>query len=63
MVLNVKKDILLMTTNSQPADNKGNVYVIQDIPGSKPGTPKINIIGAKEYGNLKLSLPENSQKI
>ena len=52
-----------MRINSQPADNKGNVYVIQDIPGSKIGTPKINIIGATQFGNLKVCLPENSQII
>ena len=28
------------------------VFVIQDIPGSKIGTPKINIIGATEFGDL-----------
>ena len=63
MVLNVKKDILLMRISSQPTDDKGNVYVIQDIPGSKVGTPKINIIGATQFGNLKVCLPENSQII
>ena len=52
-----------MRINSQPSDNKGNVYVIQDIPGSKVGTPKINIIGATQFGNLKVCLPENSQII
>jgi len=39
------------------------VFVIQDIPGSKIGAPKINIIGATEFGNLKVLLPENSQII
>ena len=34
-----------MRISSQPTGDKGNVYVIQDIPGSKIGTPKINIIG------------------
>ena len=63
MVNNVKKDILLMRISSQPTDNKGNVYVIQDIPGTKMGAPKINIIGAREFGNLKVLLPENSQII
>jgi hypothetical protein len=53
-VLNdVKKDILLMAT----------VFVIQDIPGTKLGAPKINIIGAREFGDLKVLLPENSQII
>jgi hypothetical protein len=39
------------------------VYVIQDIPGTKIGAPKINIIGATQYGQLKVLLPENSQII
>jgi hypothetical protein len=39
------------------------VYVIQDIPGTKIGMPKINIIGASQYGKLKVLLPENSQII
>jgi len=52
-----------MRISSQPTDDKGNVYVIQDIPGTKAGAPKINIIGAREFGNLKVLLPENSQII
>ena len=39
------------------------VYVIQDIPGTKQGAPKINIIGATQFGNLRVLLPENSQII
>jgi len=27
---------------------KNKVYVIQDVPGSREGRPKINIIGASE---------------
>jgi hypothetical protein len=43
--------------------NKNIVYVIQDIPGTKIGMPKINIVGATHYGQLKVLLPENSQII
>ncbi len=39
------------------------VYVVQEIAGTKEGKPKINIIGAREFGNLKVLLPENSQII
>ena len=39
------------------------VYVIQEIAGSKAGTPKINIIGASQYGKFKFLLPEFSQMI
>jgi len=39
------------------------VYVIQEISGTKDGKPKINILGAAEYGTLKFLLPELSQMI
>ena len=39
------------------------VYVIQEIPGTKDGRPKINIMGASEYGKFKFLLPELSQII
>ena len=39
------------------------VYVIQDIPGTRAGNPKINILGAAEYGVFKFLLPEFSQII
>ena len=39
------------------------VYVNQEIPGTKDGKPKINIIGASQYGKLKFLLPELSQII
>jgi len=39
------------------------VYIIQELPGTKAGTPKINIMSAKEYGDFKFLLPEFSQII
>ncbi len=39
------------------------VYVIQEIPGTKTGSPKINIMGAAKYGKFKFLLPELSQII
>ena len=39
------------------------VYVIQHIAGTKAGKPKINIIGARQYGEFKFLLPEFSQMI
>ena len=39
------------------------VYVIQEIPGTKSGNPKINIMGASEFGEIKFLLPELSQII
>ena len=39
------------------------VYLVQDVPGTKAGTPRINIVGAREYGEVKSLLPELSQII
>ena len=39
------------------------VYVIQEIPGTQAGNPKINIMGAANYGQFKFLLPEFSQMI
>ena len=39
------------------------VYVIQEIAGTKDGKPKINILGAAEFGTFKFLLPELSQMI
>jgi hypothetical protein len=39
------------------------VYVIQELPGTRLGTPKFNIMGASRYGDLVTLLPESSQII
>ena len=39
------------------------VHVIQEIPGTKEGKPKINIMGATTFGTFKFLLPELSQII
>ena len=39
------------------------VYVIQEIPGTKEGRPKINIMGAQKFGKIKVLLREDSQMI
>jgi hypothetical protein len=39
------------------------VHVIQEIPGTAEGRPKINIMGAAHYGKFKFLLPELSQII
>jgi len=39
------------------------VHVIQEIPGTAEGRPKINIMGAATYGKFKFLLPELSQII
>ena len=37
------------------------VYVIQEIPGTRYGRPRINILGAEEFWRLEFLLPEFSQ--
>jgi hypothetical protein len=49
-----------MKENNSPMPT---VYVIQEIPGTKDGRPKINIMGAADYGTFKFLLPELSQII
>jgi hypothetical protein len=44
-------------------EGKPIVYVIQEIAGTRDGRPKINIIGAAEFGTFKFLLPELSQII
>ena len=46
------------TLNSEPI-----VYLLQEVPGTKIGRPKYNIVGAQKYGDLKFLLPELSQMI
>jgi|TARA_A100001388_G_scaffold163899_1_gene122382 hypothetical protein len=43
--------------------SKPNVWVVQEIAGTREGRPKFNIMGASEYGNLKFLLDERSQMI
>ena len=44
-------------------DTHSVVYVIQEIAGTQAGNPKINIMGAADYGQFKFLLPEFSQMI
>ena len=44
-------------------ESKPNVWVVQEIAGTREGRPKFNIMGASEYGNLKFLLGERSQMI
>ncbi len=39
------------------------VYVLQELPGTRIGRPKYNIIGAQKFGKLKVLLKENTQII
>ena len=42
---------------------KPKVYVLQELPGTKAGSPKINIMSASKFGKFKFLLPEFSQII
>ncbi len=44
-------------------DSEKIVYVIQEIPGTKEGRPKINIMGAQKFGKIKVLLREDSQMV
>ena len=56
--------MVLTTLNTVPAHNdEPIVYVIQELPGTKIGSPKFNIMGAQKYGKLQVLLPEHSQII
>ena len=42
---------------------KPKVYVLQELPGTKAGSPKINIMSASKFGEFRFLLPEFSQII
>ena len=48
---------------SESIKDENIVYVLQELPGTKAGTPKINIMSASKYGEFKFLLPEFSQII
>ena len=48
---------------SESREKENIVYVLQELPGTKAGTPKINIMSASKYGKFKFLLPEFSQII
>ena len=55
-----------MTESMNYGDIKSSkpiVYVLQELPGTKAGSPKINIMSASQHGNFKFLLPEFSQII
>ena len=57
------KEKIIRYEDIKAKDDPPIVYVIQEIPGTKDGRPKINIMGAAEYGKFKFLLPELSQII
>ena len=61
--VNVRKIQGIMFTVMSGSEAKPIVYVIQEIAGTRDGRPKINIMGAAEFGTFKFLLPELSQII
>ncbi len=62
-----KQEDIFSTLKCGPAPTEHNpeavVHVIQEIPGTKEGRPKINIMGAQKFGTIKVLLKEDSQMI
>ena len=58
-VMNIEYDKIKNTYESQ----KNTVYVLQELPGTRVGRPKYNIIGAQKFGKLKVLLKEDTQII
>ena len=57
------KEKIIRYEDLKHSEKPSIVYVIQEIAGTKEGRPKINIMGASEYGKFKFLLPELSQII
>ena len=57
-VMNIKYDSISNTHETQ-----STVYVLQELPGTRMGRPKYNIIGAQKFGKLKVLLREDTQII
>jgi len=57
-VMSIKYDSISNTHETQ-----STVYVLQELPGTRIGRPKYNIIGAQKYGKIKVLLKENTQII
>jgi predicted NBD/HSP70 family sugar kinase len=43
------------------SQNEPIVYLLQEVPGTKIGRPKFNIIGAQKFGKIEVLLREDTQ--
>ena len=43
------------------SQNEPIVYLLQEVPGTKIGRPKFNIIGAQKFGKIEVLLKEDTQ--
>jgi len=53
----------IKNVHGESNNNSPIIYVIQEIPGTQAGSPRINIMSASKYGKFKFLLPEFSQII
>ena len=59
--MNIKDYNDKMKELSKPKEKEPTVYILQELPGTKIGRPKYNIMGALKYGKLKVLLKEDTQ--
>ena len=55
------KERLLEREELRKPESVSVVYLLQEVPGTKIGRPKYNIIGAQNFGKIKVLLKEDTQ--
>ena len=53
--------IILSSMKENISQNEPIVYLLQEVPGTKIGRPKFNIIGAQKFGRIEVLLREDTQ--
>ena len=52
---------ILSSMKENISQNEPIVYLLQEVPGTKIGRPKFNIIGAQKFGRIEVLLKEDTQ--
>ena len=52
---------ILSSMKENISQNEPIVYLLQEVPGTKIGRPKYNIIGAQKFGRIEVLLREDTQ--
>ena len=52
---------ILSSMKENISQNEPIVYLLQEVPGTKIGRPKFNIIGAQKFGKIEVLLREDTQ--
>ena len=52
---------ILSSMKENISQNEPIVYLLQEVPGTKLGRPKFNIIGAQKFGKIEVLLREDTQ--